>query len=117
MSKIVELRNEEKKLRLTITALKTKAEDWEESKELAKILKEVSKAKLELDKARTILSEVKKESKRVSMETKKVLRTLDDKSVYLDELLPNGRSSTLVGKIEGDSFVWHKPYLEMTHKI
>lgn len=112
MSKIVDLRNEEKKLRLTISAMKARIEELDEMKELAQIKKELGRTQAELDKTRSVLSNVKKESKRVLAETRKMLSTLDEKNVYLDEVLPSGRSSILVGKIEGEKFVWHRPYVE-----
>lgn len=107
------LKFEEKELGLKLSFMRKQVLNFDPAKEKIKMQAELKAANKELEKVRTHLKAAREELRRVKMESKKMMTTLDDKNVYLNDHYGEGVTSTLVGKIEGDRFVWNKSYVEM----
>lgn len=108
-----QLRQEEKALRKTISSLESQIESWDESKRKRAIVKEIQGEQRRLESVRDVLRHSREENRMLVNKSKAILDTLDDRNVYRTDHSGRGLTSILVGRIEGEKFVWHKPYLDM----
>lgn len=81
---------------------------------LAETNREITRARKDLEDVRMKLVHERKKLRSLKTESKKILNTDRDlKLVYLTDYSGEGIGSTLVGRIDGDRFIWHKPFLDM----
>lgn len=107
------LRKEEEKLRGRNERLRDQIRGVNLETERKKAKKELMETEEDLNDAKSRLAKVKAGLGKTGIQVGKLLETTDLIDVYLSDYSGHGKTSTLVGKIEGDKFVWHKPYLEM----
>lgn len=109
------LEHEEADLRLKLSFLRKQVLNFDPDKERTKINSEFKAANKELEKTQNDVRVAREELHEVKKTSEKIMTTSDEKNVYLDDYSGRGRTSTLVGKIEGDRFVWNKTYAELNY--
>lgn len=85
-------------------------------REIAEANRELARVKRDVEESRLKLSQERKRLRELQAEARKRLNTVDGKAVYLSDIVDGVHESILVGRIEGDRFVWHKSYLE-TYRV
>ena len=82
-------------------------------REIADANRELARVRREVEELRMKASQERKRIRDLQAESKSMINTVDRKNVYLSSAVTEGHQAILMGRIEGERFVWHKPYLEM----